>query len=53
MHEISNTINIMTKAIQNITEENKDEIFDAIQKMNIEIKDNKYAFEFIQKIKNL
>jgi hypothetical protein len=50
MHEISNTINIMTKAIQNITDENKDEIFDAIKKMNIEIKDNKYAFEFIQKI---
>lgn len=48
--EISNTINIITKAIQNITEENKDEIFNAIKKMNIEIKDNKYASDFIKKI---
>jgi hypothetical protein len=51
--EISNTINIITKAIQNITDENKDEIFDAIKKMNIVIKDNKYAPEIIKIIKNL
>jgi len=52
-HDMSNVINIITKTIKNITDDNKDEIFDAIQKMNIEIKDNKYASDFIQKIKNL
>ena len=48
--EVKNTIDIITKAIQNITDENKDEILDAIQKMNIEIKNNKYALEIIKKI---
>lgn len=49
-HDMSNLINIITKTIENITDENKDEIFDAIQKMNIVIKDNKHASDFIKKI---
>ena len=49
-HDMSNVINIITKTIKNITDENKDEIFDAIQKMNIVIKDNKHASDFIKKI---
>jgi hypothetical protein len=49
-HDMSNVINIITKTIKNITDDNKDEIFDAIQKMNIVIKDNKHASDFIKKI---
>jgi hypothetical protein len=49
-HQISNTIDIITKAINNITDENKDEISDAITKINEVIKNNKNASDFIKKI---
>jgi len=49
-HEISNTIDIMTKSLNNITDENKDEIYDAITKINEVIKNNKNASDFIKKI---
>ena len=49
-HQISNTIDIMTKSLNNITDENKDEIYDAITKINEVIKNNKNASDFIKKI---
>lgn len=50
IHEISGDIDIMTKAIKNITIENKDEIFEALEKMHKAIKDNQFGQEFITKI---
>ena len=52
-HQISNTIDIMTKAINNITDENKNEIVEAIEELNKVIKNNKNAFDFIKKINEI
>jgi hypothetical protein len=52
-HKISDTINIFTKALSNITTNNEKEIYKEIENMYDVIKNNDKALKFVQKISDI